>query len=68
MDIWILIRYNSLTRNSNIVNCFTTDEKARFARELAIRCEVEKYGSLGSDENGELIYVDYYYEKCFLVC
>ena len=67
MDIWILIRHNSVTRNSHIVNCFTTEEKARFARELAIKCEVEKYGSLGSNGESDIDSVAYVIERSFVV-
>jgi hypothetical protein len=61
VDIFVLIRHNSVSKNSHIINCFTTSDKARFAREIAIRSEREGYG----EENLEG--VDYIVERSFLV-
>lgn len=67
-DIYLLIRYNDITKSTLVINAFSTPEKARDAREVAIKNEREKYGSLGSYGEGSLVSVSYYVEKCLLVC
>jgi hypothetical protein len=61
MDIFVLIRHNTVSKNSHIINCFTTSDKTRFAREIAIRGEREEYG--GESLEG----VEYIVERSFLV-
>jgi hypothetical protein len=61
MDIFVLIRHNNVSKNSHVISCFTTRDKASNARYTSYLNEVNRYGEESLEG------VEYIVERSFLV-
>jgi hypothetical protein len=61
VDIFVLIRHNTVSKNSHVINCFTTRDKASNARYISYLKEVDKYGEESLEG------VEYIVERSFLI-